>query len=145
MYYICTSRSPNSTDRQQRCAAKPRESVHAHTTNLPTSTHNLPTKICCLKLSGNFPMGMRIPPLDVKIMLESNPLKSRILVRRLAVRRCRKRPFVTCRDNYLESNMFNKETCFSRASLAVMPKLMSAPASLPDERRAAHHWPVRKT
>ena len=32
-----------------------------------------------------FPMDMRIPPLIVKIMLESKPLKSRILVRRLAV------------------------------------------------------------
>ena len=30
-------------------------------------------------------MDMRIPPLKIKIMLESNPLKSRILVRRLAV------------------------------------------------------------
>ena len=30
-------------------------------------------------------MGKRIPPLRIKIMLESNPLKSRILVRRLAV------------------------------------------------------------
>ena len=29
---------------------------------------------------------MRIPPLKIKILLESNPLKSRILVRRLAVR-----------------------------------------------------------
>ena len=28
---------------------------------------------------------MRFPPLDFKIMLESNPLKFRILVRRLAV------------------------------------------------------------
>ena len=33
---------------------------------------------------GNFPMGMRIPPLTFKIKLESNPPKSRILVRRLA-------------------------------------------------------------
>ena len=30
-------------------------------------------------------MDMRILPLSVKIMLESNPLRSRILVRRLAV------------------------------------------------------------
>ena len=30
-------------------------------------------------------MDMRIPPLKLKIMLESNPLKSRILVQRLAV------------------------------------------------------------
>ena len=29
-------------------------------------------------------MDMRIPPLKIKILLESNPLKSRILVRRLA-------------------------------------------------------------
>ena len=27
---------------------------------------------------------MRIPPLNIKILLESNPLRSRILVRRLA-------------------------------------------------------------
>ena len=30
-------------------------------------------------------MDMRIPPLKIKILLGSNPLKSRILVRRLAV------------------------------------------------------------
>ena len=30
-------------------------------------------------------MGLVIPPLSIKILLESNPLKSRILVRRLAV------------------------------------------------------------
>ena len=30
-------------------------------------------------------MGLGIPPLETKIMLESNPLKSRILVGRLAV------------------------------------------------------------
>ena len=30
-------------------------------------------------------MGLGIPPLKIKILLESNPLKSRILVRRLAV------------------------------------------------------------
>ena len=33
-------------------------------------------------------MYMRIPPLTIEIMSESNPLKSRILVRRLAVARC---------------------------------------------------------
>ena len=31
-------------------------------------------------------MGLGIPPLRIKIMIESNPLKSIILVRRLAVR-----------------------------------------------------------
>ena len=30
-------------------------------------------------------MDIEIPPLELKIMLESNPLKSRILARRLAV------------------------------------------------------------
>ena len=30
-------------------------------------------------------MDMRIPPLKIKILPESNPLKSRILIRRLAV------------------------------------------------------------
>ena len=30
-------------------------------------------------------MGMRIPPLRMKIMLESNPLKSIIVVQRLAI------------------------------------------------------------
>ena len=33
---------------------------------------------------GNSPMDMRLPPLKIKIPLESNPPKSRILVRRLA-------------------------------------------------------------
>ena len=37
------------------------------------------------KFPGNSPMDMRIPPLKLKILLESNPLKSRILVRRFAV------------------------------------------------------------
>ena len=51
----------------------------------PYYTKNLPAEIAWLKLSGKFPMDMRIPPLNVKILLESNPLESRILVRRLAV------------------------------------------------------------
>ena len=54
-----------------------------HTPNLPTNI--IPTKIRWLTISGEFPMGMIIPPLEIKILLESNPLKSRILVRRLAV------------------------------------------------------------
>ena len=37
------------------------------------------------KLSGKFPMGMGNPPLNIEIMLEPNPPKSRISVRRLAV------------------------------------------------------------
>ena len=53
-----------------------------HTPYLPTKI--IPTKTFWLKVSGNFPKDLRIPPLKIKILLESNPLKSRILVRRLA-------------------------------------------------------------
>ena len=35
-------------------------------------------------LPGKFPMGLEIPPPQIKILPESNPLKSRILVGRLA-------------------------------------------------------------
>ena len=52
------------------------------TPNLPTKI--IPTKICRLNNSGKSPLDMRIPPLEIKIMLESNPLRFRILVRRLA-------------------------------------------------------------
>ena len=51
--------------------------------NLPTK--NLPGKISWLKLSGESPVGLGITPLKIEILLESKPLKSRILVRRLAV------------------------------------------------------------
>ena len=54
-----------------------------HTPNLPTKS--IPTKIRWRRISWKFPLVMRTPPLEVKIMLESNSLKSRILVRRLAV------------------------------------------------------------
>ena len=53
------------------------------TPSLPTK--NLPAKIRWLEISGKLPMDMRIPPLKLKILLVSNPLKSRILVQRLAV------------------------------------------------------------
>ena len=54
-------------------------------------TLTIPAKIASLKLSGAFPVDMRIPPLESSIMIESNPLKSTILVlvRRLAVPRPR--------------------------------------------------------
>ena len=50
---------------------------------LPTNI--IPTNIAWLKLSGRFPMDMRIPPLKIRIMLESNPLKSTMLVGGLGV------------------------------------------------------------
>ena len=53
------------------------------TPNLPTNI--IPTNIAWLKLSGKFAMDMRIPPLSIKIMFESNPLKSTMLVGRLGV------------------------------------------------------------
>ena len=51
--------------------------------NLPTNI--IPIKIARLKLSVKFPMDMRIPPLIIKIMLVSNPLKSTMLVGGLGV------------------------------------------------------------
>ena len=61
----------------------PWPSLEASAPNLPTKI--IPTKIHWLNISGKFPMDMRIPPLTLKILPESNPLKSRILVRRLAM------------------------------------------------------------
>ena len=43
---------------------------------------NLPVKIRRLNMSRRFPTDMRIPPLETKVLLESKPPKSRILVRR---------------------------------------------------------------
>ena len=62
------------------CKSRPPQ---ACTPNLHTNI--IPTNIARLKLSGKFPMGLEIPPLRIKITLESNPLKSTMLVRRLAV------------------------------------------------------------
>ena len=50
--------------------------------NLPTKI--IPAKIRRLETSGESPMDMRIQPLRIEVMLELNPLTSRILVRRLA-------------------------------------------------------------
>ena len=55
----------------------------ACTPDLPTNI--IPTNIAWLKLCGKFPMGLGMSPLRIKIMLDSNPLKSITLVRRLAV------------------------------------------------------------
>ena len=48
-----------------RCSASTRGST---TPNLPTNI--TPTQIAWVKLSGKFPMGLGIPPLKIKIMLE---------------------------------------------------------------------------
>ena len=54
-----------------------------YTPNPPTNI--VPTNIARLKLSGNFPMGLGIPPLKIKIALESNPLKPTMSVGGLGV------------------------------------------------------------
>ena len=51
--------------------------------NLPTNI--APYQDCLTQLSGKSPMGLRIPPLRIKIMLESKPLKSTMLVGGLGV------------------------------------------------------------
>ena len=62
---------------------KPRQESASGMPNLTTKI--IPTKVCWPNISGKSPMDMIIPPLNIKIMLESNPLKSRSLVWRLAV------------------------------------------------------------
>ena len=57
--------------------------INIITPNLPTNI--MPTKIARLKLSGKSPMDLRIPPIQIKVMLESNPLESTMLVGRLTV------------------------------------------------------------
>ena len=61
--------------------------LHGCTPNLPTNI--VSTNIARLKLSGKFRMDTRIPPLQIKIMLEFNPVKSKMLVGRLGVCRCK--------------------------------------------------------
>ena len=84
LYYAicCCWRTAARADSRSPCPGRGHRSGFS-TPNLPTKT--IPTKIAWLKLSGNFPMGLGIPPLKIQILLESNSLKSRILVRRLAV------------------------------------------------------------
>ena len=82
----CSHRDPGLSGLLQRassCFARGETLKHNGTPNLPTNI--IPTNIAWLKLSGKCPMDMRIPPLWIKIMLESNPLKSTILVGRLGV------------------------------------------------------------
>ena len=57
--------------------------INHYTPNLPTDI--TPTNIARLKLSGKSSMGLEIPPLSIKMMLESNPLKSTMLGGRLGV------------------------------------------------------------
>ena len=55
--------------------------------NLPTET--IPAKIRGRRASGKSPVDVRIPPLELKILIESKPPESGILVRRIGRRRPR--------------------------------------------------------
>ena len=78
--YIYSSRTSRPRGREATALPDP-----GATANLPTKI--IPAKIRWLKLYGTFPMGLGVPPLEFKILLVSNPPKSRILVRRLAAGR----------------------------------------------------------
>ena len=79
-YGIRPTSLPGSSSLQS-LASKFRETPF--TPNLPTK--NIPTKIAWLRISGECSLDIRIAPFNIKILLESNPPKSRILVWRLAV------------------------------------------------------------
>ena len=81
-------------------------------------------------------MGMRILPLNSNIMLESNPLKSRIVVRRLAVLLALPwalPPAILVGDacwRYVRHDLFVKVVFIS--SPVALPACVSARSSIPD-------------
>ena len=80
-------RTPPRTRSLRSCAPPRASATSSHREISVRGTPNLPTKIihceiCLLKISRKFPYG---PQNSTRQSLESNPLKSRILVRRLAV------------------------------------------------------------
>ena len=82
--YIVLPTEDDATSRARRPRKRSSLVCAPLTPNLPTNI--TPIEIAWLKLSGKSPMDLGIPPLRIKIMLESNPLKSIMLVGRLAVR-----------------------------------------------------------
>ena len=85
IYILATAPQPSAPADDRRRADPWCCRLDRDTPNLPTKIS--PAKIRRLKLSGKSPVDMRMKPLKLKIMFESNPLKSRILVRRSAVTR----------------------------------------------------------
>ena len=68
------------------CSAALATSCHRPDKNTPDlPTNIIPTNIARRKLSHKFPIDIRIPPLRIKIVLESSPPKSTMLVRGLGV------------------------------------------------------------
>ena len=80
---------------------------------------------------------MRIPPLKIKIMLQSNPLKSRILVRRLAVLDLSLRFPIHVPPLSPFSN-FPAPSAFSSPSAS--PLLLPLPISLPGQCSERDNW-----
>ena len=84
-----SSRSSSSSTSSSSSSSSSNTDTNTSNTNMIiSSTPNLPTNIVhtnidWLKLSGKSPVDMRIPPIQIKIMLESPPLKSTMLVGRL--------------------------------------------------------------
>ena len=91
--------------------------------NLPAK--NLPAKIRWLNIFWEFPAGLGIPPLEIQIMLESSPLKSRILVQRLAA-----------------SSQWSTEVPLRRSALV---RLRGDPWETPLQLETRHSWAPIKT
>ena len=71
---------PRARRARSKVWAFPRQTCMARRPHKPNLPKTIPTKICWHKLSGKSSIGLGIPTQKTKIMLESNPLKSRILV-----------------------------------------------------------------
>ena len=87
-YYHCICTAKPTASRVGRSFFAPRSFSlvglsPTDTPNLPTNI--IPTNIARLELSGKSTMGLGIPPLEIKSMLESNPLKPTMLVGSLSV------------------------------------------------------------
>ena len=80
--FLCLPRAPRARASETR-GSPGSDNVRMGTPNLPTNI--TPANIARRKLSGKSSLGLEIPPLNIKIMLEPNPLKSTMLVGRLAV------------------------------------------------------------
>ena len=81
--YIYIQRERESERRALECYTDHCSKMIVANCRRPISLYTkiIPTKVRRLRISGEFPVDMRIPPLEIRIPLESNPLKSRIFYR----------------------------------------------------------------